>query len=343
MTLGRKFGTFALAAFALSAATVAARAESVADFYKGKRVTIVVAAGPGGAHTKYSQLLAPYFSKYMPGHPDFITENMGGAGGTKGANYLYNTAPQDGTYIGILLSDTPLASRLRATGVKYTASKFQYLGGADQPASAFMVYRSAGVNSLQDATKKEVVMGSSGKGSQTYTVPTITNALLGTKFKVITGYRGMGGVYLAMDRHEIQGFQSVYTSVTFLRPQWIKENKLVLLAVVGPSPLKSHPNVPLFTSLMKTPQDKAIAELLSSNATLGRGWLAPPGVPADRVAALRDAFWKAFNDPEAIAEAKKRKMEWDPVQWKPMQEAVTRITAAEKPVIERMQKALGVK
>lgn len=343
MTLGRTFGTFALAAFALSAATVAARAESVADFYKGKRVTIVVAAGPGGAHTKYSQLLAPYFSKYMPGHPDFITENMGGAGGTKGANYLYNTAPQDGTYIGILLSDTPLASRLRATGVKYTASKFQYLGGADQPASAFMVYRSAGVNSLQDATKKEVVMGSSGKGSQTYTVPTITNALLGTKFKVITGYRGMGGVYLAMDRHEVQGFQSVYTSVTFLRPQWIKENKLVLLAVVGPSPLKSHPNVPLFTSLMKTPQDKAIAELLSSNATLGRGWLAPPGVPADRVAALRDAFWKAFNDPEAIAEAKKRKMEWDPVQWKPMQEAVTRISAAEKPVIERMQKALGVK
>ena len=343
MSLGRTFGAFALAAFTLSAATVAARAESVGDFYKDKRITIVVAAGPGGAHTKYSQLLATYLSKHMPGHPDFITENMGGAGGTKAANYLYNTAPQDGTYIGILLSDTPLASRLRATGVKYDPAKFQYLGGADQPASAFMVYRSVGVNSLADATKKEVVMGSSGKGSQTYTVPTITNALLGTRFKVITGYRGMGGVYLAMDRHEIQGFQSVYTSVTFLRPQWIRENKLVLLAVVGPAPLKSHPEVPLLTSLMKTPEEKAIAELLSSNATLGRGWLAPPGVPADRVAALRDAFWKSFNDPEAIAEAKKRKMEWDPVQWKPMQEAAARITAADKPIIERMQKALGIK
>lgn len=341
MTARRILAFLATAAIAAAGVSAPASADAVADFYKGKTVTIVVAAGPGGAHTKYSQLLAPYLKKYMPGNPDFITQNMGGAGGTKGANYLYNTAPQDGTAIGILLSDTPLASRLRATGVKYDPSKFHFLGGADQPRSAFIVFKSEGVTSIDDAKKKEVVLGSTGKGSQTYIVPTLVNSLLGTKFKVITGYRGMGGIYLAMDRKEVKGFQSVWSSVTFLRPQWIANDEVVLLAAVAQSRIPSHPKVPLLTELVTDPADKPIAELISGNSVLGRGWLAPPGVPADRVAALREAFRKAFADPQAVADGKKRKMAWDPAEWKEMQAHASRIAAADKAVIERMQAALG--
>ncbi len=337
------FAALAAAGLLATSFGTAAKADAVADFYKGKTVTIVVAAGPGGAHTKYSQLMAPYFTKYMPGNPDFITQNMGGAGGTKGANYLYNTAPQDGTAIGILLSDTPLASRLRATGVKYDPAKFQFLGGADQPRSAFVVFKSEGVNSLEDAKKKEVVLGSTGKGSQTYIVPTIVNSLLGTKFKVITGYRGMGGIYLAMDRKEVKGFQSAWASVTFLRPQWIENDEITILAAVAQTPIPSHPKVPLLTDLVSDPEDKQIAALLAGNSVLGRGWLAPPGVPADRVAALRTAFVKAFADADAIADAKKRKMTWDPADWKEMQAHAQRIGSTDQKIINRMRAALGVK
>ena len=317
-------------------------AQTGADFYKGKTVTVVVAAGPGGAHTKYSQLLAPLWKKYMPGNPDFITQNMGGAGGTRAANYLYNTAPQDGTAIGILLSDTPLASRLEATGVKYVANKFQFLGGADQPLSAFIVFKSEGVLSIEDAKKKEIVLGSTGKGSQTYTVPTMVNAMLGTKFKVITGYQGMGGVYLAMDRREVFGFQGVWESVKFLRPQWLEKDEIKVIAAVSLKPLPDLPNVPLIQSMIDNPVDRKAIELMGGNAILGRGWLAPPGVPADRVAALRDAFAKAFKDPEALAGAEKRKMSWDNATWQEMQAQAEAIVKADDAVINRMKSALGL-
>lgn len=208
MTIRNSLSGLALAAIAVAGVTVPATADDVADFYKGKTITVVVAAGPGGGHTQYTQYLAPYLEKYMPGNPTFIVQNMGGAGGTKAANFLHSIARKDGTMIGILLSDTPLASRLRTTGVKYVAKDFQFLGGADQPRSVFLVYKSTGVKTLDDAKKTEVILGSTGKGSQTYVVPTLVNKMLGTKFKVITGYRGMGGIYIVMDKGEVQGFQS---------------------------------------------------------------------------------------------------------------------------------------
>jgi len=328
----------------LSAAiTGPAMADAVSDFYTGKQITIVVAAGPGGGHTQYSQLLAPFFKKYMPGSPTFVTQNMGGAGGTKAANFLYNSAAQDGSAIGILLSDTPFASRLRTTGVKYKPERFHYLGGAEDTQSAFIVFKSAGVKSIAEAKKKQVLMGSTGKGSQTYILPTLANALLGTKFKVIAGYRGMGGIYLAVDRGEVQGFQAVYSSPKSLRPQWFEQNKLVVLAANALSPIADHPNVPLLKDMVSNPIDKRILELIGGNGTLGRGWLATPGAPAARVAALRMAFAKALNDPAAAAAAKKRRMSYGPVTWQDMQAHADKIGAAEDALFVRVRKLLKVK
>lgn len=331
-------------AFVLGSAEVpTAAADAVSDFYQGRTVTIVVAAGPGGNHTKYSQFLAPYLKKYMPGHPKFVTQNMGGAGGTKGANYLYNSAPQDGSYVGILLSDTPFASRLRATGVKYDPRKFHYLGGADRTRSAFVVWKKTGISSLTDVRSRQVVLGSTGKGSQTYTVPTIVNAIMGTKFKVITGYRGMGGIYLAMERDEVEGFQAVWASIPSLKPHWVEKNLVNVLAANSLDKLPGMPDVPLLKDMVSNPSDKKILELVGGNGVLGRCWLAPPGVPAARVAALRKAFWMALNDPAARADAKKRRMTWDPVPWQDLQAQVGRIGAAKKAVIGRMRTALGFK
>lgn len=332
------------AAVAVLATTAApALADAVADFYKGKTVTILVAAGPGGNHTKYSQYLAPYLEKYMPGHPKFITQNMGGAGGTKAANYLFNSAPQDGSMIGILLSDTPFAARLRASGVKYDPTKFHYLGGADRTRSAILVWKKTGVRSIADATKKEVILGSTGQGSQTYTVPVIVNALLGTKFKVITGYRGMGGVYLAMERDEVSGFQSVWASIPSLRPQWIEKKLINVIAANSLDKIPSMPNVPLLKDMAKNDTDRKVLELMGGNGVMGRCWLAPPRVTADRVAALRAAFEKALNDPSAKANSGSRRMSWEPVPWQELQDQVKQIALAEGPVIDRMKSALKSK
>ena len=330
------------AALMLSAAVNSATADAVSDFYSGKQV-IVVAAGPGGGHTQYSQLMAPYFKKYMPGNPSFVTQNMGGAGGTKAANYLYNSAAQDGGVIGILLSDTPFASRLRTTGVKYKPADFHYLGGADDTQSAFVVFKSTGVKTLEEAKQKEVLLGSTGKGSQTYVVPTLVNALLGTKFKVILGYRGMGGIYLAMDRGEVSGFQSVYSSPKSLRPQWFEKDMLNVLVANALSPLPDRPNVPLLKDLVTDPADRKIVELIGGNGTLGRGWLTTPGVPADRVAALRAAFEKALNDPGAKAEAAKRRMTFAPVKWQDMQAHAKRIGEAEDALFVRVRSLIKAK
>ena len=320
-----------------------AAADAVADFYKGKTVTVVVAAGPGGGHTKYTQFIAPFLKKHMPGNPKFIVQNMGGAGGTKAANFLYTRGLKNGTMIGILLSDTPLASRLRTTGVKYVANEFQFLGGADQPRSAFVVFKNAGVKTLDDAKQKQVILGSTGKGSQTYILPTLVNSMLGTKFKVITGYRGMGGIYIAMDKGEVKGFQSSWPAVAILRPHWIEKNEITVLAANALTPLKDRPNVPLLKDIVTDPSDRKIAELLGGNMVLGRAWLAPPGVPADRLAALRKAFAKAFKDPDAIAGAKKRRMTWESVSWQDQQAAAERITKTDQALIDRMRKALGLK
>ena len=208
-------------------------------------------------------------------------------------------------------------------------------------AARFVAYKSTGVKTLQDAMKKQVVFGSTGKGSQTYVVPTLTNAILGTKFKVITGYRGMGGIYIAMDKQEVQGFQSSWSGFTIGRAHLV--DKVNLLAVNALTPLVDHPEVPLLKDIITDPEDKKVAELLGGNMVLGRAWLAPPGVPADRLAALRTAFAKSFADLEAVAGAKKRRMTWESVKWQDQQAAAERITKTDQALIDRMRKALGLK
>ena len=147
------------------------QADEVANFYKGKNVSIVVAARAGGGHSNYSLFVGKFWKKHMPGNPTFIIQNLGGAGGTKAANYLYNRSAQDGTSVGILLSDTPFASRMRTTGVKYVADKFHYIGGVDKPQGAFVALKRAGIKTMEDAKKKSIVYASTGKGSQTYILP----------------------------------------------------------------------------------------------------------------------------------------------------------------------------
>lgn len=344
MYQGVRYLTFGMAALAAGLAGLnagTATADPVAEFYDGKTITIIVAAGPGGNHSNYSLLLGPYWRKHMPGNPNFIIQNMGGAGGTKAANYLSTAAPQDGSYIGILLQDTPLAARLRATGIRYDPSKFNYLGGGDVTRSAFVLTKNAGITTIEEAMEREVLLGSTGKGSQTYIVPTLVNEVLGTKFKTILGYQGMGGIYLAMETGEVHGFQSVWASLSFIRPHWVNDGWAFPIAAMSLDPLPDRPNVPLVIDLVKDPRDREIVELISGTGVIGRCWLAPPDMPKDRLAAMRTAFEKALADPEIQAEAKKRNLPWEPVSWQDLQGTVQKIMDADEATIERLRKMVG--
>ncbi len=261
--------------------------------------------------------------------------------GRGAANYLYNRAAKDGTAIGILLSDTPFASRMRTTGVKYVADKFHYLGGVEKPQGAFVVLKRAGIKTMEEAKKKSVVFASTGKGSQTYILPKLANEMLGTKFKIVTGYRGMAGVYKALDGKEADGFQSGWSSVAVIRPHWKKEGRVVVLAANSLSPLPDAPHAPTFRSLVKDPRDKAIVTLLSNNDIIGRAWIAPPGIPKARLAALRTAFKVMATDPETIAAAKKRNFAFGFVPWQPMQKHASAITKAKSALFDRARMLLN--
>jgi tripartite-type tricarboxylate transporter receptor subunit TctC len=328
---------------ALATAAGPASADPIADFYKGKTVTIIVAAGPGGNYSVYSLLLAPYWKKHLPGHPTFIIQNMGGAGGTKAANYLANSVPNDGSYIGILESTTPLNARLRATGVKYDPGKFHYLGGADNTRSMFTVMTSAGIKTMEEAKTKQAICGATGKGSTTYVTPSVVNYFLGTKFKIITGYRGMNGVNAALDKGEVNCRAAVFASIENSRPHWIKKKMIVNLAAIDTERHMDYPNVPTLVELAKTPDAKAVLKLMSSNGVFGRAWVAPPKMPMERVTALRKAFWKAFNDPKAQAEMKARNMRYNPVRWEVQQKTLAEVANTPQRNIDLIRKAIAVR
>jgi tripartite-type tricarboxylate transporter receptor subunit TctC len=337
----KKISLAALAASALAAGPAAA--DAISDFYKGKTVTIVVAAGPGGNYSVYSLLLAPYWKKYTPGNPTFVIQNMGGAGGTKAANFLANSAPQDGTYIGILESTMALNARLRATGVKYDPAAFQFLGGVDNTRSMFTVMTSAGIKTMDEARtgKAKLICGATGKGSTTYVTPAMVNHFLGTKFKLITGYRGMNGVNGAIDKGEVNCRAAVFASIENSRPHWIKQKMIVNIAAIDVERHPDYPDVPTLVELAKTPDAKTVLTLMSSNGVFGRAWVAPPKMPKDKVAALRASFWKAFNNPQAQAEMKKRHMRYDPVPWQTQQATVQKIAGTPARIIEMMKKAIA--
>ncbi|MBM3485667.1 MAG: hypothetical protein FJX67_03420 [Alphaproteobacteria bacterium] len=332
---------FAVALGALVALpALPAKADPVADFYRGKVVTIIVASNAGGSHSLYSQFLSNTIERMMPGNPTFIIQNEGGAGGTRAANYLYNRSPRDGTHIGIMLSDMPMAYRLKLTGVKYEPKEFHYLGGATKAQSVISVYKSAGVSTLAEARTKEIVLGSSGKGSQTYTIPAAVNAIMGTKFKIITGYPGMGAVDQALENKEIHGRAGVWASLRQNKGHLL--DQMVHLGVADLEPIADLPGVPLITSMVADPKDRRVLEFIFGSGILGRAWVAPPGVPADRLKALRDTFWKALNDPETIKAARERNLEWDPVSWDMLQKAATAVVDTDDDIVNRARTIMGV-
>jgi tripartite-type tricarboxylate transporter receptor subunit TctC len=332
------------AAFAalVSAYAGGAAAQDVASFYKGKQVTIVVGSSPGGGYDTYARLVARHMGKHVPGGPAFIVQNMPGAGGNVSANYLYNVAPKDGTIIGAYQSGVILEPLLGKTAVKHDPSKAIYLGSANDDVYICIARADAPVKSFKEALTTEMVLAAS-QSSSTSDYPQVVNAVLGSKFKIITGYTGSREISLAIERGEAQGACGLaWPSISVTQPGWFDTGRM---QVILQTHATGHPDlnakgVPLAYSFVKTDEDRAMFDLFFSQSRFGRPFVISPDVPKDRAAALRKAFAATVADEAMRAEAAKARLDLDPVSGEEVQEVVRKVYASPPAVIAKVKAAL---
>jgi tripartite-type tricarboxylate transporter receptor subunit TctC len=326
----------------LLATAAPAHADAVADFYKDRTVTVVCAGEVGGAHGAYAQLMATHIRKYIPGNPNVIIQYMVGAGGNQAMNYLASVAPKDGTYLGVPLQDIIFNARVGMTSVKYDAAKFNFLGGADTTRTTVSVMKSTGVATLDDAKQKEILIGANGPSGQNYTIPLALNGMLGTKFKIVSGYGGINLIHLAMDRGEVQGTAASWAVIATMKREWIDKKLINNLVTIGTERDPDLPDVPALAELLTSAEDRALIPLLAGPAAHGRGWVTFGDVPRDRLAALRDAYAKALADPAYVADAKARGFILEPVSAQHQQDVAEQILATPEAPVARLKRFIGM-
>jgi tripartite-type tricarboxylate transporter receptor subunit TctC len=333
-------GSAVLGASLLLAAVAGApaQAQSVADFYRGKTVNVLIGVGVGGEYDLQARLVARHIGKHIPGNPNVVPQNMTGAGGINMANHLYNTVARDGTFIGMMGNNFPATQAVGGKSVKFDAGKFQWLGTMAPVVETMAVWHTAGVKNMDDLRKQEVVAGASGRGAITYFYPMMMNAFLGTKFKIVTGYPGGNQINLAMERGEVQARNNTWSSWKATRPQWVKDKQIYIVAQAGPR--AKDLDAPSVEEMAATPDDRLTIELIVSGTQLGRPFATTPDVPADRLAALRNAFRATMKDPEFLKDAAQTGFEVDPVYGEPMQKTVEKILSTPKNLAMRAKEFL---
>ena len=310
------------ALLAMIAATNA-QAQGVADFYKGKNVDLYVGYSVGGAYDLYARLLSRHMGKHIPGNPTIIPKNMEGAGSLRLANWLYNVAPKDGTAFGIFGRGTGFDPLLGNNAAKFDATKFNWIGSANNEVSICVAWSTSGVTKFEDLLERQLVVGGTSRSADTDQFPLFLNGVLGTKMKVVTGYPGGNEVGLAMERGEVQGRCGwSWSSVKTTHKKWVDEKKFIILVQLGLDKHPDLPDVPLVVDLANTDEQRQILRLVFARQVMGRPFIAPPGLPQDRVDALRKAFLDTMRDPEYLADAEKTQMEINPVSGEKVQALV---------------------
>ena len=325
------------------ASTQFAAADAVEDFYRGKTLRIVIGFDAGGGYDVYARAIAPYLSKYMPGAPNVIVQNMPGAGSRLAANWLYNVAPQDGTAIGTVSQGAPMDQATGQSGVQYKSEKFGWIGNPAVDALVTMTWSAAGYVSLDDVKKKGgLICGGSGGTTPSMTFPRIINAMLDAHIRVIPGYSGSGGYALAMERGELNCIGAVsWSTAKGSMAHLLNARQVNILMLAGPTKQDdiaaySGRDVPLMVELAKSDRDRQALELITSGVTVGRPLFTPPGVPSERLAALRKAFDATMKDSAFLADAEKRQLNINPISGEELQKAVANVTTAAQDVLKRV-------
>jgi tripartite-type tricarboxylate transporter receptor subunit TctC len=296
-------------------ATLAALAAAPAQAespYEGKTITIITSTGGGGVYDLTARVIARHMGRHIPGHPTLIVQNMPGGGNVLATNYMYNIAPKDGMTIASIHNAMPLHQVLDGRGVRFDAPKFSWLGSTGSENEVILVWHTAGVSTIRQAMEREVALGATGAGSGLSIIPTAMNNVLGTRFKLVIGYKSSEDINLALERGEVQARAFGINSIVSQHADWLKDGKVAFLAQAGVKRDKDVPDVPLLTELAGTEVQRAILKLVSAPAGLGHPYLAPPGIPPERLALLRDAFAATLRDRAFRAEVDKLQIAIDP-------------------------------
>ena len=309
--------TAAAALLVTLAATLGAtsgHAQSAADFYKGRNVDLYIGYSAGGGYDLYARQLARHMSKYLPGNPTVVPKNMEGAGSLRLANWLYNVAPKDGSAFGMIGRGTGFDPLLGHKAAQFDGTKFNWVGSMNNEVSICVAWYTTGITRFEDILSKPLVVGGTSAAADTDQFPRVTNGVLGTKMRVITGYPGGNEVGLAMERGEVQGRCGwSWSSVKSTRQNWIDEKRINILVQLALSKHPDLPDVPLITELAKDDEQRQILRIIFARQVMGRPLVAPPDLPADRMETLRKAFTDTMQDKEFIADADKAQMEINPV------------------------------
>jgi tripartite-type tricarboxylate transporter receptor subunit TctC len=284
-----------------------------ADFYAGKQIKIVVSSDTGGGYDTYSRVLGHHIDRYIPGKPTIIIQNMPGGGGLRAAQFTYKAAPKDGTVLGNIRASNMLDSILGIRGKEIDPTKYEWIGSMAADTDVCSFWHTAGVKTFDDLMKKEVLVGASGKGAQAYSFPNAMNRVLGTKFKIILGYKGAADRILAIERGELQGNCGINGStIASSYGQLLQQGKIIAVIQSGVEPYPALKNVPLTQSFAKTQEQKDILEAIFSQMAIARTYALAPGTIKERVEILRKAFDASMKDEKLLAEAKKSKIDISP-------------------------------
>jgi tripartite-type tricarboxylate transporter receptor subunit TctC len=326
-----------------SALALPAHADPVEDFYKSHTMTLVVGYTPGGGFDLYARTVANYIGKYLPGHPTIVVQNMPGAGSLKATNYMYNVSPKDGTVIALVRA--PVMEPLTGTSSSaFDPTKFTWLGSGTNELSVCALLGNPQINTMADAAKYPFTVAGSGPGSDEDMFTKILAKLFDLKTKLVSGYPAGAEMLLAVERGEVDGRCGwSYSSIKAAKPDWIADKKLKVLTALTLERSPELPDTPSIMEFATTDRQKQILKLVISCQTLGRPFLGPPGIPADRAAALRNAFENTMTDPAFVAEMNARKLDVNPVSWQDIDALLKELYATPTEVIEETRAIIAGK
>jgi tripartite-type tricarboxylate transporter receptor subunit TctC len=337
----RRMTMMSLVAAAVLSAATPASAQSVAEFYAGRQINMIVGSTPGGGYDTQGRLVAKHLGKHIPGNPTVVVQNMPAAGSLAATNHMFNIAAKDGSAIALIQRGMLLVKNWNPSAVRFELGKFNWIGSVNREVALTVSWHTAPHRTGQDLFEKELIVGATN-GIDPETTPRLLNALIATKFKVITGYPGVTEVVLAMERGEVQGIgEWSISSIKTARPDWIREKKINVLMMIALQKDPEFADVPFALDFVKNDADRKVMELYLTQKTVARPMIAPPGVPADRAAALRAGFAALAQDRDFLADGQRAKLDVAPVTGEEVDKVIALITTASPETAERLGKAIA--
>jgi tripartite-type tricarboxylate transporter receptor subunit TctC len=312
-------------------------ADAIEGFYRDKALSMIVGFPPGGANDVYARAVARHIGKYIPGKPMVVVRHMPGAGSLVAANNVFNVAPKEGTVLALVAPGIPLEGALGAPNVKFKPSQFNWIGRIAPTPGALFVMNTVPVKSIKDAMEREIVLAATGRSSPISISPMVLNNVIGTRFKLILGYQGTAASMLAMERGEVEGHSTSWDAVKSTRGDWVRDGTIKILVQHALKRQPDLPDVPTSVELGRTPAERQILRVVFNGSEVGRAILSTPGVPAERVQALRRAFDRMVKDGDFIAELKAAQVDLDPVSGEELQSLIDEIGSVSPEMLERVK------